>query len=86
MVQPTEVTLYSPSKVPNQIGLANKISDGVPKCQARRVVVYVVMDYACCVQKTLCETDTSPSCLCCGGSLPQSVCMMLGVLLQTMGL
>jgi len=40
MAQPTEVTLYCPSNVPSQAGLAIKISGGVPECQERRVVVY----------------------------------------------
>jgi len=86
MAQPTEVTLYCRSNVPSQAGLAIKVSGGVPKCQERRVVVYIVLECACCVRSTLCETDESPSCLCCGGSLFVTGCMMLGVLLQTMGL
>ena len=69
VVQPTEVTLYFPSNVASQLGLSIKISDSVPKFQERRVVVYVVLDCACCVRNTLCETDKSPSCLCCGGSM-----------------
>jgi hypothetical protein len=63
------VTLYSRSDVPRKVGLAIKIIDGVRKCQERRVVVYIVLECACCARKTLCETDKSPSCLCCGGSL-----------------
>jgi len=39
------------------------ISGGVPKCNERRVVVYVVFECACCVRSILCETDKSPSCL-----------------------
>jgi hypothetical protein len=33
------------------------------------VVVYVILDCACCLRKTLCETDKSPSCLFCGRSM-----------------
>jgi hypothetical protein len=69
MAQPTEVTLYFPSSVPSQAGLAIINNDGVSKCEEWRVVVYVVLECACCVQNTLCETNKSPSCLCCGGSL-----------------
>jgi hypothetical protein len=70
MAQPTEVTLYSPSIIPpTQVGLAVRFNDSVPKCQERPVVVYVVLDCACYLRKTLCETDNSPSCLCCGGSM-----------------
>lgn len=64
IVQPTEVTLYSPGNEPSQVGLAVEISDGAKKCQQRRVIVYVFLECACCVRNTLCETNHHPVCVC----------------------